>query len=166
MLFQAIESTVVVLAVVAVGAGVVARHTAERQGVHDAAAVADVLATSAVQPQLTDAMVTDSVAAARVFAPLAAGLVSGSVVRVKLWTPAGRILWSDETRLVGKTFSLDDEAQEALTVPQTVAAVSDLSRPENVFELGHGRLLEVYRPVWAPSGEPLLMEAYLRYDDV
>lgn len=43
---------------------------------------------------------------------------------------------------------------------------SDLSRPENVFERTQGRLLEVYRAVWTPSGEPLPTEAYFRYDDV
>ncbi|BEP12011.1 hypothetical protein acdb102_03220 [Acidothermaceae bacterium B102] len=166
MLVQIIASTLVVLAVVAVGGAIVARQTAERQGVHDAAALADVLATSAVQPQLTDAMLVDTGLAERVFGPLATSLVSGSVVRMKIWTPAGLILWSDEGRLVGRTFALDDEARDALTAPKTVAVVSDLTRPENVFERTQGRLLEVYRPVWTPNGEPLLMEAYFRYDDV
>jgi signal transduction histidine kinase len=166
LFLQLIAATVVVLGVVAVGGAVVARQTAERQGVHDAAALADVIATSAVQPQLTDAMLTDAALTQRVFGPLAGSLVSGSVVRVKIWTPSGSILWSDESRLVGRTFPLDDEARDALTAPKTVAAVSDLTRPENEFERTQGRLLEVYRPVWTPAGEPLLMEAYFRYDDV
>jgi signal transduction histidine kinase len=35
-----------------------------------------------------------------------------------------------------------------------------------VYERGSGPLLEVYRPVWTPSGSPLLFETYLRYDEV
>jgi hypothetical protein len=29
---------------------------------------------------------------------------------------------------------------------------------------GDGKLLEVYRPVWTPGGQPLLFETYFRYD--
>jgi signal transduction histidine kinase len=44
--------------------------------------------------------------------------------------------------------------------------VSDLQRPENRFERGRGKLLEVYRPVWTPSGQPLLFETYSPYRQV
>jgi signal transduction histidine kinase len=88
------------------------------------------------------------------------------LVRVKLWTPAGLILYSDQPRLIGRTFDLDDEARTALTVPQTDASISDLGRPENEFERSQGKLLEVYRPVWTPGGHPLLLETYFRYDTV
>jgi signal transduction histidine kinase len=44
--------------------------------------------------------------------------------------------------------------------------VSDLQRPENRFERGRGKLLEVYRPVWTPSGQPLLFETYSPYREV
>ncbi len=53
-----------------------------------------------------------------------------------------------------------------LTNPLTRADISDLEEPENVYERGSGPLLEVYRPVWTPSGSPLLFETYLRYDAV
>jgi len=52
------------------------------------------------------------------------------------------------------------------THPATRGEVSDLSRPENAFERGKGKMLEVYRPVWTPSGDPLLMEVYAPYEDV
>ena len=48
----------------------------------------------------------------------------------------------------------------------TEAEVSDLSEPENRFEQGFGRLLEVYTQVWTPEGQPLLFEAYYSYDEV
>ena len=38
--------------------------------------------------------------------------------------------------------------------------------PENRFERGQGKLLEVYLPIRTPSGERLLFEAYFRYTPV
>jgi two-component system, NarL family, sensor kinase len=38
--------------------------------------------------------------------------------------------------------------------------VSDLERPENRFERGGGRLVEVYMPLTGPTGEKVLLEAY------
>ena len=43
------------------------------------------------------------------------------------------------------------------------ADVSDATQPENVFERGLGKLLEVYLPVRTPDGRRLLYEEYLRY---
>jgi two-component system NarL family sensor kinase len=81
-----------------------------------------------------------------------------------LWSPAGTVLYSDEPRLVGDTFALEDEGRDALTSSRIEADISDGRRPENRFETG--RLLEVYRPVWTPDGHPLLFETYFRYDSV
>lgn len=161
-----VAASLVVLTVIAVLGSVVARRISEEQGVHDAAKTTDLLATSVVTPQLTDAMLADAAIARRVFAPFANALTSDPVLRVKIWTSSGRILWSDESRLDGRTFTLDDEAVKALTGARIVAAVSDLARPENVYERSADRLLEVYRPIWTPRGEPLLLEVYYRYDAV
>jgi two-component system, NarL family, sensor kinase len=135
------------------------RRIAERQSVHDAAQQTDMLAESAVQPALTDRMATDPRAAAG----LGTVIRAASLVGVKLWSPQGMILYSDEPRLVARTFPLDESARAALTAPQTTAEVSDVSRPENAFERSRGKLLEVYRPIWTPDGHPLLFEAYYPY---
>lgn len=91
-------------------------------------------------------------------------ILTTQVVRVKLWNPQGLVLYSDERRLIGQSFALDSEARAALTEPRTEAGITDLDRPENGLESAPGKLLEVYRPVWTPSGKPLLFEAYFRYD--
>jgi signal transduction histidine kinase len=159
-------AALVVLAAVAFAGSVIARHIAERQGVHDAAVMTDLLATSAVQPRLTDDLLTDPVAAQRAFESIAHDVVVDPVTRIKLWRADGRVLWSDDASLIGRRFTLDEDARHALVDGKVVAAVSDLGRPENVDERDAGKLLEVYRPVWTPSGEPLLFEAYYRYDAV
>lgn len=159
-------AALVVLGVVAFAGSVIARRIAERQGVHDAAVMTDLLATSAVQPRLTDAVLTDPAASARAFRRIADAVVVDPVTRIKIWRADGRVLWSDDASLIGRRFTLDEDARKALVDGKVVAAVSDLDRPENVDERTAGKLLEVYRPVWTPSGEPLLFEAYFRYDAV
>ena len=164
IVIQATVSVVVVMAVVAAAAVIVNERLAKQEAVHEVARTTDLLAESIVQPALTNAMATrPHVASAVLTSRLASSASTSQVARVKLWTPSGLVLYSDETRLVGKTFALDDEAQRALTVPQTEAGITDSSRPENAFESGFGKLLEVYRPVWTPDGHPLLFEAYYRY---
>jgi signal transduction histidine kinase len=162
----AVAGLVGVLLVGAAGL-VISRRLAERQAVHDAAQTTDVLAESVVQPALTDAMTTNSsVAVSTLDVLVRARVLSSTLVRVKLWTPSGTILYSDEPRLIGQRFALEAEARTALTAPRSEADVSDLQRPENQFERSQGKLLEVYRPVWTPGGEPLLLETYFKYSSV
>jgi two-component system, NarL family, sensor kinase len=167
VVFQLGAAALVVVCLVVVAGSLVSRHLSERQSVHMAAEFADILATSVVQPVLTDAMTTDSVAARAALGPVVRSRVlSPSVVRVKIWTPQGKIVYSDEARLVGATYPLDESALAVLATPQTRAEVSDLSKPENRYERSEGKLLEVYRPVWTPSGDELLFEAYFNYNTV
>jgi signal transduction histidine kinase len=158
----------VVAAVVAVGGLLVSQRIAEKQAVHDVAELTDDLAVSVVQPALTDAMATNPAQARKALDPLVRHWLGGDaeMVRVKIWTTRGTILYSDEHRLIGQAFPLDGDARAALLRPSTEADITDLSRPENRYERGHGKLLEVYRPVWTPGGTPLLFETYFRYDTV
>ena len=157
-------AAVVVLVLVGVVGATISRRTAESQSVHEVAELTNVIAESVVSPALTDAMATDPAAAAAGLDRLVHDRVlTHNLVRVKVWSPQGRIMYSDESLLDGRQFELDQEEREALSDPQTRAEVSDLSQPENVYERGQGKLLEVYRPVWTPGGRPLLFETYFRY---
>ena len=156
----------VVIALVVLVGGLISRRIAQSQSVHEVARITDVLATSVIEPALTDRMTTSTTAAARLDPLVHRRVLTASLVRVKIWTPSGRIIYSDDRRLVGVTFGLDSDARVALTQPQVRAEISDLSAPENRLERGQGTLLEVYRPVWTPSGRPLLFETYFRYDQV
>lgn len=93
-------------------------------------------------------------------------LLVDDVQRVKIWNSEGRIVYSDETRLIGETFELDADELDVLGDGGSAAEISDLSRPENRFEGGSGGLLEVYTQVWSPEGEPLLFEVYYSADDL
>lgn len=144
-----------------------ARKLAERQAVNDAANTADLLAEAVVQPTLTDAVTAgDPTAVAALDAALKEYVDASTLVRVKVWTRDGRIVYSDEPRLIGRQYALSADAQEVFAHPATRSEVSDLDKPENQFERGQGRLLEAYRPVWTPSGTPLLFETYSPYTEV
>ena len=157
---------VAALLVVGVVGTLAARQLAEREAVNDAATIADVLAEAVVQPSLTDALLAGDPAAVAAFDQVARDhVLSDTVVRVKLWNADGKVLYADESQLVGRTFPLSDEQREALDQPATVADVSDLDESENAFESAD-KLVEVYRPVWTPSGQEVLFEIYGSYDPV
>lgn len=164
---QVAAAGALVLVLVAVLGLAASRRIAEQESVNDAARSTDLLAEAVVQPALTDALATgDPAAVAALDAVVRDRVLGAAVVRVKLWTADGRIVYSDEARLVGQRFDLGDDERAVLRDPATEAEVSDLDEPENRYERDEGKLLEVYRPVWTPDGTVLLFETYSRYDVV
>jgi signal transduction histidine kinase len=163
---QVVAGLAVVLVLVGVLGSLAAQRLAEREAVNDAATIADVLAEAVITPELTDALADADPAAVAAFDAVMRDRVLGPrIVRVKLWSPDGRIVYADEPQLVGRTFALSADQRTAISRPQTKAEVSDLDSSENEFETGE-RLLEVYRPVWTPNGRELLFETYSPYDSV
>jgi two-component system, NarL family, sensor kinase len=157
-------SALAALVVVAVVGVFAARHLAEREAVNDAAATADLIADAVIQPALQDGIVDQEPAAVAALEEAVRDyLENTSIVRLKLWTAGGTIVFSDEERLRGESFELSKDDLEVLADPQTRAEISDLERPENRFERGAGQLLEVYRPVRTPDGTALLFETYTPY---
>ena len=167
VLGQLVAAGALVLVVVAFLGLTASRRIAEQESVNDAARRTDLLADAVVQPALLDGVVTgDADALAALDAAVRGGVLDQDVLRVKVWDGDGRIVYSDDSRLLGSVFPLGDDEAEVLRRPATEAEVSDLDKPENVYERGQGKLLEVYRPVWTPDGTPLLFETYSRYDSV
>jgi signal transduction histidine kinase len=166
VLLRLFGGLVAVLIAIGVLASFGAQWLAEREAVNDAANVTDVLADAVIRPALTTALADGDPEAVADFDRIVRDQVLGDAVsRVKIWNPEGRVLYADEEQLIGRTFELDDAQRAALETPSTRAAVSDLSEAENEFE-DDERLLEVYRPVWAPDGRQLLFEVYLPYEPV
>lgn len=164
---QVLALTVLVLVVVGFLGSAAARRVAEREAVNDAAQRAGILADAVVEPALTDGVVDrDPAAIARLDRAVRDNMLGPSIVRVKFWLPDGTIIYSDESRLVGRTFDLGPAERSVLANPATRAEVTDLDEPENEFERGQGKLLEVYRPVTTPDGHRLLFETYAPYDVV
>jgi signal transduction histidine kinase len=137
---------------------------AEDEALADARNTTDVLATLLVEPNIDDRLLAgDTEAIASLDARLPARLAAIGVIRVKVWTEEGRIVYSDEPRLIGQEFPLDEDDRLALQDGVTRAELSDLTRPENQFEGSSAPLLEVYRRIDGPDGRPLLLETYSVY---
>jgi two-component system, NarL family, sensor kinase len=138
------------------------RSIAHDQALDEAKELTAVTAATAVEPALTPGLLRGNPAAVASLEqhlnPTA--LERAGIERVKLWTPEGRIVFSDEPRLIGRDFSLEEEELEILQGDEIDAEVSDLDQPENRYERGRGELLEVYMAVHLPGGRPLLFESY------
>jgi two-component system NarL family sensor kinase len=160
-------AVLVLLSVTVVGVQA-ARQLAEDEAVDEAARTATLIATAVIQPVLTDAVVTgDTAAIAAVDDVVRERVLDGrSRVRVKLWDHDGTIVYSDEPRLIGQRFELEEDELEALAGKSIDAEVSDLQAPENRYERDRVALLEAYSGITTPTGNQLLFETYFRYDDV
>ena len=115
----------------------------------DAASSAQLLVQVGLQPHidrsdLTTGLPPETIAA--LDSAFQAGLNDGQLVRIKLWSPDGEVLYSDQHELIGQRFPIDGDLQEGLDGELT-AEVSHLDKAENVDERQFGELLEVYVPV-------------------
>ena len=148
--------------------GVVAlRREAENESLRDAGELASAVGRGVIQSQLTAAVVRgDPAALGRLDKAVRGRVLSGLIVRVKIWTPQGRILYSDNRRLTGRVYPPDADLQEAFESGRVQVELSDLKGPENVFERPLGRLVEVYLPLRGPNGERLVAETYQRADRI
>ena len=167
VLIQVALTAILVIGLVAVAGTVEARETAEREAVDSAMQTTGVLVRAAVQPAITDALLADEPSAlARLDQVVRGQVLTETVIRVKLWTRDGRVVYSDEPRLINDVFPLDANEVEALRAATGIGSITDLQEPENRFERPAGKLVEVYYPVWTPSGQELLFETYIKYDQV
>jgi signal transduction histidine kinase len=157
----------VAVAIVGVATAVASRRVGQREATVDARTTTLVKAQTVVEPAVTDGLISAQPAAVRKIATVVQkSVLDRSLVRVKIWTRDGTIVYSDEPRLEGTRYQLGADELAALDRGVIEAEVSDLSRPENRFERDQGKLLEVYLPIRAPGGGRLLFEAYYRYDAV
>jgi signal transduction histidine kinase len=92
--------------------------------------------------------------------------LGGSIVRVKLWSKSGTILYSDEPALIGKHYRLGADELRLFATGGAQAELSDLSKPENRYERPQGKLLEAHTTIRTPDGTQVLFEIYQRFSSV
>jgi two-component system, NarL family, sensor kinase len=148
-------------------AAAVLRNQTRQEAIREAEGVTRLAGRGIAQPALSPGLYSgDRAAQRRVARALRGQVLREPVVRVKIWTADGRILWSNEPRLIGRRYPLGSEETHALWQGRTNAEVSDLSRPENRFERNYEKLLEVYLPIRGPDGRRLLFESYSRFSSI
>jgi two-component system, NarL family, sensor kinase len=151
------------LAMVLVGAGAVvwSAHVARSQAVAAAARSGSAFASQVVAPLCTPGLRSGDPAAVAVLDEVVRPRMrDGSILRVKVWTPEGRIVYSDAATLIGREFELDHDVSGLLGSGEAEAEITKLTRPENHLETPLGRLVETYAAIRDVAGQPLLVETY------
>jgi diguanylate cyclase (GGDEF)-like protein/PAS domain S-box-containing protein len=171
-LIPSIEVTVLVVAAGLVLVTAFTVSDSAKSRVQDAATGEAVSAVRAVVHAYVDPLLTmdlltapDATTSATVNGQLEGliGSEKGSILRIKVWSRDGTVLFSDLPALRGTTFEIEDDLAEALDgVPH--ADISHATAAENRFEKGlSSSLLEIYLPIRHGSDEPV--GAYEIYQD-
>src|SRR4051812_4893148 len=101
--------------VVAVVTLLVSRAIGTNEAIRDAKTLTRVVGEGIVAPNLTPAVFTgDPAALGRLDGIVRSRVLREGIVRVKVWDPDGTIVYSDEARLIGERFDLNDEERDAL----------------------------------------------------
>jgi hypothetical protein len=153
----------VAVLIAGVAVTVAGRKAGEREAIVDLRAQALRVARVRVQPALTEALLEGNITAVnKMGSAVRNSVLNDSVARVKIWNPLGTIVYSDEARLIGANRALTGDKLEAIRSKRVLSKISDPSEPENRFERGEGKLLEVDLRIMTPKGAPLLLQLYYR----
>jgi signal transduction histidine kinase len=142
----------------------------KQQHLDSARSNAVLLAQVGIQPLLDSSMLragfTDP-EIANIDQRLQGATLSNDLRRLKIWNRSGTVLYSDNHALIGRSFDIEDDLQEALE-GHSSADISDGHAPENAGDNLQGPLIEVYVPlVFEGDTEPSgAFEMYLPYAPV
>lgn len=162
-----VAAGLVAAALISAGAYWVVSRNAVAEATRNAQEVAAIDGRDVVAPSLSQQVVVGDPAALAAFDGMVRDRVlSARVVRVKIWTTQGRIVYSDAADLIGEVFELGADERAAIRDSRIAAEVSELDRPENRHERAYGKLLEVYLPIQAESGQTFLFETYQVYSSI
>jgi diguanylate cyclase (GGDEF)-like protein len=135
----------------------------------DAGESAQLVARLGIQPRLTPYELRNGLSAQDIRAldeQLRARSVKSDLARIKIWNNRGRIVYSDDHALIGRSPGESDDLEDALRGdPDPAEVVTPALHTETASEVGLGRLVEVYVPLrFVDSGSPAgVFEIYLSY---
>src|SRR4051812_39310872 len=156
----ALSSVALLVLVAAIGA-VTLRHLSTGEALRDARSVTVAFSRGMLRNAVTPGVLHgDKAALAALDVRVHQTVLGHPIVRVKVWSPGGRIIYSDARGLIGRRFPLPADLRRSMADDAVRADVSDLSGPENRFERGRGRLVEVYLPLRLATGQLVMVEAY------
>ena len=137
---------------------------AEKHTLHGAIIVTQRLADHTAAPLVTaELLAGDPTAISNLDLNFRPWLESEGVLRIKVWNADGKLVYSDQSALIGQAFQLADPERKLLENGEATAAIGHQKEFENQFESAAGELVEVYVRFVAANGTPLIFEAY--YDD-
>jgi two-component system, NarL family, sensor kinase len=163
----AVGATIVFTALTLIGLGIgwawLFQRTSQSSAVRDAGQYGALSGQAALAPFITDELLAgDTEALGKVETAGQALISAGGAAHVKIWSVEGRVVWSDEKDLIGRTFAFEDDEKELLDGTGTLATLSKLDKEENALEIENGEteLLQVYFGWKTPTGTPMVVETY------
>ncbi len=164
---QFVLAGLLALVVLTVASIIASRRAGTDQAIRDATDRTAALSRTVVEERLTPELLAGGPDAVQALEYRMGQIIeTESFVHVRIWNDEGLILYSDQEGVTGSMSELSEEALEAFATGEVVAEVSNLDEEENVLERDQGRLLEVYQPVTALDGTPLLFETYDSFRNV
>ncbi len=158
---QFVLSVLVLLLAVGTGGLYALHRIATDEALREATRLTQVVAQSVITPEIDRSVLSgDPAVVGRLDELMAAGVIGDTIVRVKLWTPDGQLVYSDEHRLMGLGLKPAREIAEVARTGRPTAELSELEAEENGFERSLGDLFEVYAPLRAADGTVLVAETY------
>ena len=118
---------------------------------------------AALAPFLIDDLLAgDKEALANVAIAGQALIDKGGAAHVKIWSIDGRVVWSDETELIGRTFASRTTRRSYSTEQARWQRSASSTRKRTRLEIAAGEteLLQVYFGSKTPSGTPMVVETY------
>jgi len=149
--------------------GVLSRKAGKTEAIADARVTTELLGLGMAEPAIPRKMIEGDAGAVDRFDRRVGRRmfhVDPDLRTVKIWRSDGTIVYSNNTKLIGKKFKLDAEQRDVLENGATEGSLSDLRRAENKFETEEDGLLEVYTQIHSPEGQPLLFEGYYKVETV
>jgi signal transduction histidine kinase len=143
-------ANLVILLVAGLAIGVWVGDQLERSIIDRTASVTALYVESIIEPSVAslangDELTSDEIA--QLDSHLAASAFSEPVRSLRIWAPDGRIVYSPDAELIGRTFPVEGGLADAWS-GRLVAGMDDLSGEENTWERARwSRLLELYVPV-------------------
>lgn len=91
-------------------------------------------------------------------------LEAPDIIRIKVWSNDGTIIFSDNKEIIGQKFPENHEFQESIG-GEIEAEIAPPVKPENIAEQGYQQLMEVYVPIRFDSDEVVgVIETYTKLD--
>ena len=161
------HAAISLVALLAVGAlaAIICIQVVQDQALHRAEDNGEHIANDVVAPMVTPGVEQGDIPSMKKLDDQVRSRMAGDTIqRIKVWSPEGRILYSDDAEQIGLHFPLDKDDLNALRTGGVDSDISDLDKSENVYDRGFGESLEVYAGARDTSGKPILVETYFKAD--
>ncbi|QLH08604.1 sensor histidine kinase [Candidatus Nitrosotenuis sp. DW1] len=103
---------------------------------------------------------------AETFTTFFRGVDTSEILRIKVWSTDGTIVYSNDKSIIGQNFAENEEFRGSMN-GEIESEIKDPVKAENIKETGYGQLMEIYVPIRSDDGNIIgVIETYTVLDFV